>query len=224
MPGDWRGTVWILLVTFCIVTLKCTETFWSPCISYHISISSDNSQSWRQALWASWCIPPGTVREYNRSRVESQETIISRIHWNTSRIFSVRFFAKFRLLCTYSCPLSLTLFLSLSSLFSSTASRVIRFDLEIWRTIREVAISPQRIKYRCDCYGTIKQENVLLDKALYSPLLAAETHCALGHWMKAECRTLYRFEIHGRELKISSLVSSVITVTTLLPEVLQLGY
>ena len=31
MSGDWRGTLWILLVTFCIVIIRCTETFWSPC-------------------------------------------------------------------------------------------------------------------------------------------------------------------------------------------------
>ena len=33
MSGDRRGTLWTLLVTFCIVILKCTETFWSSCIS-----------------------------------------------------------------------------------------------------------------------------------------------------------------------------------------------
>jgi len=27
-----RGTLWTLLVTFCIVITRCTETFWSPCI------------------------------------------------------------------------------------------------------------------------------------------------------------------------------------------------
>jgi hypothetical protein len=32
MPGDWRGTLWTLLVSFCIVIIGCTETFWSPCI------------------------------------------------------------------------------------------------------------------------------------------------------------------------------------------------
>jgi hypothetical protein len=36
MSGDWRGTLWTLLVTFCIVIIRCIETFWSPCI--HISI------------------------------------------------------------------------------------------------------------------------------------------------------------------------------------------
>ena len=33
----WRlagGTLWTLLVTFCIVVKRCTETFWSPCMSY----------------------------------------------------------------------------------------------------------------------------------------------------------------------------------------------
>jgi hypothetical protein len=32
MSGDWRGTLWTLLVTFCIVIIRCTETFWSLCI------------------------------------------------------------------------------------------------------------------------------------------------------------------------------------------------
>jgi hypothetical protein len=29
MSGDWQGTLWTLLVTFCIVIIRCTETFWS---------------------------------------------------------------------------------------------------------------------------------------------------------------------------------------------------
>jgi hypothetical protein len=32
----WRlggGTLWTLLVTFCTVIIRCTETFWSPCIN-----------------------------------------------------------------------------------------------------------------------------------------------------------------------------------------------
>jgi hypothetical protein len=38
MSGDWRGTVWTLLVTFCVVIIRCTETFWSPCtLSHHES-------------------------------------------------------------------------------------------------------------------------------------------------------------------------------------------
>jgi hypothetical protein len=32
MSGDWRRTLWTLHVTFCIVIIRCTETFWSPCI------------------------------------------------------------------------------------------------------------------------------------------------------------------------------------------------
>jgi hypothetical protein len=32
MSGDWRGKVWKLIVTFCTVTIRCTETFWSPSI------------------------------------------------------------------------------------------------------------------------------------------------------------------------------------------------
>jgi hypothetical protein len=38
MSGDWRGTLWTLLVTFCIVIIRCTETFWSPCILYYYNI------------------------------------------------------------------------------------------------------------------------------------------------------------------------------------------
>ena len=34
MSGDWRGTLWTLLLTFCIVIVRCTETFWSPCINW----------------------------------------------------------------------------------------------------------------------------------------------------------------------------------------------
>jgi hypothetical protein len=32
MYGDWSRTLWTLLVTFCIVIIRCTETFWLPCI------------------------------------------------------------------------------------------------------------------------------------------------------------------------------------------------
>jgi hypothetical protein len=35
MSEDWWGTLWTLLVTFCIVIIRCTETFWSPCIYTH---------------------------------------------------------------------------------------------------------------------------------------------------------------------------------------------
>jgi hypothetical protein len=38
MSGDWRGTVWTLLVTFCIVIIRCTETFWSPCVNISLYI------------------------------------------------------------------------------------------------------------------------------------------------------------------------------------------
>jgi hypothetical protein len=31
MSGDWRGTLWTLLLTFCIVTIRFIENFWSPC-------------------------------------------------------------------------------------------------------------------------------------------------------------------------------------------------
>jgi hypothetical protein len=42
MYGDWRGTLWPLLVTFCVVIIRCTDTFWSPCIS----LSSHFCQIW----------------------------------------------------------------------------------------------------------------------------------------------------------------------------------
>ena len=38
MSGDWRGTLWTLLVTFCVVIIRCTETFWSPCICAKVSV------------------------------------------------------------------------------------------------------------------------------------------------------------------------------------------
>jgi hypothetical protein len=34
IAGDWRKTLWTLFVTFCIVIMRCTETFWPPCIMY----------------------------------------------------------------------------------------------------------------------------------------------------------------------------------------------
>jgi len=32
ISGHRRGTLWTLLVTFCVVIIRRTETFWSPCI------------------------------------------------------------------------------------------------------------------------------------------------------------------------------------------------
>ena len=32
VSGDWRGALWTLLVIFCIVIIRCTETFCSPYI------------------------------------------------------------------------------------------------------------------------------------------------------------------------------------------------
>jgi hypothetical protein len=32
MSRDWLGTLSTLFLTFCIVIIRCTETFWSPCI------------------------------------------------------------------------------------------------------------------------------------------------------------------------------------------------
>jgi hypothetical protein len=37
MSGDWRGTLWTLVVTFCIVIIRCTETYLSPCITVNNS-------------------------------------------------------------------------------------------------------------------------------------------------------------------------------------------
>jgi hypothetical protein len=48
MSGDWRGTLWTLLVTFCIVIVRCTETFWSHCIrrfQFHCN------KQWHVAAW-----------------------------------------------------------------------------------------------------------------------------------------------------------------------------
>ena len=33
MSEDWRGTLWTLLITFCILIIRCTGTFCSPCIN-----------------------------------------------------------------------------------------------------------------------------------------------------------------------------------------------
>jgi hypothetical protein len=38
MSGDWRGKLWTLLVTFCIVINRCIETFWSPCITNKLPV------------------------------------------------------------------------------------------------------------------------------------------------------------------------------------------
>jgi hypothetical protein len=32
MSGDWRGTLWTLFVSFCVVIIMYTETLWSLCI------------------------------------------------------------------------------------------------------------------------------------------------------------------------------------------------
>jgi hypothetical protein len=39
MSGDWRGTLWPVLVTFWIVIIMCIETFWSPCRSMRKCVS-----------------------------------------------------------------------------------------------------------------------------------------------------------------------------------------
>jgi hypothetical protein len=38
MSGDFRGTLRTLRVTFCIVIIRCTATFWSSCIK-HLELS-----------------------------------------------------------------------------------------------------------------------------------------------------------------------------------------
>ena len=38
MSGDWRGTLWTLLVTFCIVIIRCTQTFWSLCTIFLLAL------------------------------------------------------------------------------------------------------------------------------------------------------------------------------------------
>jgi hypothetical protein len=42
MSGDWRGTFWTLLVTFCNVITRCTETFWSLCIIWAVKLKTEN--------------------------------------------------------------------------------------------------------------------------------------------------------------------------------------
>jgi hypothetical protein len=43
MFGDWRGTLWTLLVTFFIVIIRCTETYWSPCTAFKRLVLYDGS-------------------------------------------------------------------------------------------------------------------------------------------------------------------------------------
>jgi hypothetical protein len=67
MSGDWQVTLWALLVTFCIVITRCTETFWSPCTNvcgiktsvYYNQAQMDQSEQcayhrldyWRITVW-----------------------------------------------------------------------------------------------------------------------------------------------------------------------------
>jgi hypothetical protein len=51
MSGDWRGTLWTLLVTFCIVITRNTETFWSRCTNTHRH--SDGRKG--QRFLSMWC-------------------------------------------------------------------------------------------------------------------------------------------------------------------------
>jgi hypothetical protein len=60
MSGDWRGTLWTLLVNFCIVIIRYTETFWSPYIwlaTLYYPLSSNNVE-WKDysALATKWFI------------------------------------------------------------------------------------------------------------------------------------------------------------------------
>jgi hypothetical protein len=86
-PWDWRGTLWKLLLTFCIVIISCTETFWSPCITnsfsrnksdYHVSGSRCYSPSfflqsfccffclwWLFEICFRWCFPQMWRRNVN---------------------------------------------------------------------------------------------------------------------------------------------------------------
>jgi hypothetical protein len=51
----WKLELWILLVTFCIVIIRCTETFWSPCISRSNSGAEINRRA-RKNKTATDCI------------------------------------------------------------------------------------------------------------------------------------------------------------------------
>jgi hypothetical protein len=67
MSADWRGTLWTLLVNFCIVIIRSTETFWSPCIwsvpsvsdvlYIYIYISSVWPIQFKKRWWRQWIFP-----------------------------------------------------------------------------------------------------------------------------------------------------------------------
>jgi hypothetical protein len=60
----WRlaGTLWTLLVAFCIVIIRCTETFWSPCTyvptyqAVHPSIGLSSRPSVRPTAYQPACL------------------------------------------------------------------------------------------------------------------------------------------------------------------------
>jgi hypothetical protein len=52
MSGDWRGTLWTLLVNFCTVIIRCKQTFWSPCIIVrYFVVSSFPPDKYRDSAW-----------------------------------------------------------------------------------------------------------------------------------------------------------------------------
>jgi len=62
MSGEWWGTLWTLLVTFCIVIIRCTQNFDHPIyrsvektrsVSLHMSWSSVLNMN---GIWGSWKI------------------------------------------------------------------------------------------------------------------------------------------------------------------------
>jgi hypothetical protein len=63
MSGDWLGKLWTLLVTFCIVIIRCTETFWPPCIIE--SIHADEIQ-WNTRIF-------GLATAFRETRLLAQE-------------------------------------------------------------------------------------------------------------------------------------------------------
>jgi hypothetical protein len=75
MSGDWRGTLWTSLVTFCIVIIRCTETFWSPCTHKRLqNIRAQNNNCWTlKAL-----LP---IETFKTTRTITQRHIPQHIHF-----------------------------------------------------------------------------------------------------------------------------------------------
>jgi hypothetical protein len=55
MSGDWRGTLWTLLVTFCIVIIRCTESF-CFILYYTYSCWASKKKYLKVSLITCWCI------------------------------------------------------------------------------------------------------------------------------------------------------------------------